>query len=87
MNCVNGFCTAWARNKHYGYCSSNGHGKVKITSEKENWLKSRNGQYQFKVPFMVYVDSESVLKVVYEQYIKEMNQMKTKRKGKAPYKE
>ena len=27
---------------------------VKMPTEKEKWLKFRDGQYQFKVPFMLY---------------------------------
>ena len=53
MNCLNGFCTESARGKHYGYCSSNGHVKVNMSTEKEKWLKFHDGQYHFKVPFML----------------------------------
>ena len=53
MNCLNGFCTESARGKHYGYCSSNGHVKVNMPTEKEKWLKFHDGQYHFKVPFML----------------------------------
>ena len=35
MNCLNGFRTEAARDKHYEYCSSNGHVKVKMPTEKE----------------------------------------------------
>ena len=68
VNCLNGFRTSPARNKHYGYCSSNGHVKVKMPSEKEKWLKFHDGQYQFKVPFMLYADFESILEPVDERY-------------------
>ena len=44
------------------YCSSNGHVKVNMPTEKEKWLKFHDGQYQFKVPFMLYADFESILK-------------------------
>ena len=60
MNCLNGFRTSSARNKHYEYCSSNGHVKVKMPTDKEKWLKFHDGQYQFKVPFMLYADFEKV---------------------------
>ena len=36
INCLNGFCTASARYKHSEHCSSNGHVKVKMLSEKKN---------------------------------------------------
>ena len=82
MSCLNGFRTGSARNKHYEYCSSNGHVKVKMPTENEKWLKFHVGQYQFKVPFMLYADFESVLKPVDERYRDRMNTMKTERKGK-----
>ena len=35
MNCLNGFRTGSARDKHYEYCSSNGHVKVNMPTGKE----------------------------------------------------
>ena len=87
INCLNGFRTGSARDKHYVYCSTNGHVKVKMATEKEKWLKFHNGQYQFKVPFMLYADFESISKPVDERYRVRMNTMKTERKGKVPYPE
>ena len=87
MNCFNGFRTASARDKHYEYCSSNGHVKVKMPTEKEKWLKFHDGQYQFMLPFMLYADSESILKPVDGRYRDKMNRMKAGRKGKASYTE
>ena len=87
MNCLNGFRTASARDKHYEHCSSNGHLKVTMPTEKEKWLKFHDGQCQFKVPFMMYADFESILKPVNERYRDKMNRMKVGRKGKAPYTE
>ena len=87
MNCLNGFRKASARDKHYEYCISNGYVKFKMPSEKEKWLKFHDGQYQFKVPFMLYADFESILKPVDERYRDRMNTMKTERKGKASYTE
>ena len=43
MNCLNGFRTESARDKHCEYCSSNGHVKVKMPSEKGKWLKFHDG--------------------------------------------
>ena len=83
MNCLNGFWIASARDKHYEYCSSNGHVKVNMPTEKEKWLKFHDGQYQF----MLYADFESILKPVDEQYRGKTNRMKTERKDKAPYTE
>ena len=85
MNCLNDFRAESARDKHYEYCSSNGHVKAKIPTDKEKWLKFHDRQYQFKVPFMLYADFESILKPVDEWYRDRMNTMKIERKGKAPY--
>ena len=58
-----------------------------MLTEKEKWLKFHDGQYQFKVLFMLYADFESILKPVDERYKEKMNTMKAGRKGKAPYTE
>ena len=84
MNCLNGFRTLSARDKHYDYCSSNGHIKVK---GKEKWLKFHDGRYQFKFPFMLNADFKGILKPTNERYRDKMNRMKTGRKGKASYTE
>ena len=67
MNCLNGFRTASTRDKHYDYCSSNGHVKVKMPAKKEKRLNFHDGQYQFKVLFMLHADFESILKLVDER--------------------
>ena len=77
MNHLNGFQRDSAKDKHCEYCSNNGHVKVKMPTEKEKWLKFNNGQYQFKVPFMLYADFESILKPADERYKNNMNTMKT----------
>ena len=53
-----------------------------MPTEKEKWLKFHDGEYQFKVPFMLNSDIESILKPVDERYREKMNRMKTERKGK-----
>ena len=87
MNCLNSFRTESGRDKHYEYCSSSGHFNVKMPTEKEKLLTFHDGQYQFKVPFMLYADFESILKPVDERYRDKMNRMRTERKGKAQYTE
>ena len=87
MNCLNGFWTGSARDKHYEYCSSNGHVKVNMPREEEKSLKFCDEQYQFKVSFMLYAEFESILKPVEERYRDKMNTMKTERKSKASYAE
>ena len=58
-----------------------------MSTEKEKWLKFHDGQYQFKIPFMLYADFESVLKPVDKRYRKKVNTVKTERKRKASYTE
>ena len=50
MKWLNGFRTGSARDKHYDYCSSNGHAlDVRdLPNEKEKWLKLHDSLYQFK---------------------------------------
>ena len=81
MNCLNGFRTESGRDKHYGYCSSNGHIKVNMPTEKK-WLKCHDGQHQFMLPFMLYAEFESVLKPVDEQYRDQINRMKLREKAR-----
>ena len=83
VNCLNGFRTESARDKHYEYCSGNDEVKIKMPSEKEKWLKYHQGEKQFRVPFMLYADFESILKPVEERYRDKMNQMKSKRQGRS----
>ena len=49
------------------------------------WRCHHDRQYQFKVPFMLYSDFESILKPVDEWYRDRINTMKTDRKSKASY--
>ena len=87
INCFSDFWTASVKNKHYECWSSNDQVRVKMPSEIERWLKLHDGQYQFRVPFVLYADFESMLKPVDEKYREKMNQKKAERKGKIPYTE
>ena len=87
VNCLNGFRTESARDKHYLYCSSHGEVNIKMPEEREKWLKFHDGQCQFKVPFMLYADFESILKPVEERYKDEMSRMKAERGVEASYTE
>ena len=58
-----------------------------MPNENEKWLKFHDGQYQFKVSFLLYADFESILKPVDDRYRDKMNTMKAERKGKVPYTE
>ena len=54
-----------------------------MPTAEEKWLKFDDRRYQFKVPFMLYSDFESILKPVDKRYRDKMNAMKAGRKGKA----
>ena len=57
------------------------------TIAERKMVQIHNGKYQFKVPFILYTDFESILKPVDEKYREKMNQMKTERKGKPSFTE
>ena len=60
MNCLQGFQYEESRDKHFEYCKDNE--TVRIEMPKEGSLvKFQNGQYQFKVPFIMYTNFESIL--------------------------
>ena len=62
-NCLNGFKTQESRDVHYKYCAYNE--PVKIEMPKGNAIvKYSNGQHQFKVPFIMYADFESILEPI-----------------------
>ena len=79
MNCLNGFSTESARDKHYEYCSIHGKVKVKMFAEKDKWMQYHDGQCLFKVLIMLYADFESILVPKDERYKDKMNQLKSKR--------
>ena len=63
INCLQGFNEARSRDEHYVYCRSNK--AVRIEMPNVNPIvKYSDGQYQFKVPFMMYADFESILEPI-----------------------
>ena len=59
-NCLNGFTSEISRDEHYNYCRSKD--SVRVEMPKDNPIvKYADGQYQFKVPFVIYADFESIL--------------------------
>ena len=62
-NCLQGCKTAESRDNHYDYCRSNE--SVRIEMPTRNPIVSySNGQHQFKVPFVMYADFESILEPI-----------------------
>ena len=70
-----------ARNKHYENCSI----IVKSPSDKEEWLKLHDGQYQVNDPFILQTHSGRIFNPFEQQYIEKSNRMKAEHKGKTPY--
>ena len=64
MNCLQGFYSVFSRNRHFEYCVDRDAVRVVMPSDngKDNWLCYSSGDKQFKVPFIMYADFESILK-------------------------
>ena len=62
-NCLQGFNEASSRDEHYLYCRSNEAVSIEMPNKKPI-VKYSDGQYQFKVPFMMHADFESILEKV-----------------------
>ena len=60
---MQGFTEQKSRNEHYAYCRSNEAVRIEMLNKKLV-IKYSAGQYQFKVPFMMYADFESILKPI-----------------------
>ena len=59
-NCLNGFESEIIRDEHYEYCRSKDSVRVEMPT-KNPIVKYTDGQYQFKVPFVIYADFEFIL--------------------------
>ena len=60
INCLNGFTSEVSRDEHYDYCKTKESVRVEMPI-KNPLVKYTDGQYQFKVPFVIYADFESIL--------------------------
>ena len=63
MNCLQGFKEESSRDKHLDYCINNESVKVEMP-HKNRIVQYSDGQFQFKVPFIIYADVESILEPV-----------------------
>ena len=59
MNCLQGFKEESSRDEHIGYCVDNESVKIEMP-HKNPRVQYLDGQFQFKVPFIMYVDFESI---------------------------
>ena len=77
-NCLTPFNSEKSRYEHYRYCVDHDAVKVEMPSMKEKWIKYCDGQNQFKVPFTMYADFESILKPMDERYNEKMKAKQAK---------
>ena len=61
VNCLNGFESEIIRNDHYEYCKHRDSVRVEMPTKDKSIVKYTDGQYQFKVLFVIYADFESIL--------------------------
>ena len=58
-----GFAEQHSRDEHYAYCRSNESVRIEMPT-KRLIVEYSNGQHQFKVPFIMYADFESILEPI-----------------------
>ena len=63
INCLQGFAEQKSRDEHYVYCTSNEAVRTEMPNKKPI-VEYSDGQYPFKVPFMMYADFESILEPI-----------------------
>ena len=63
INCLQGFAEQKSRYEHYVCCRSNEAVRIEMPNRKPI-VEYSDGQYQFKVPFMMYADFESILEPI-----------------------
>ena len=63
-NCLQGFSEECSRDEHYAYCRSNQAVRIEMPT-KCPIVEYSNGQHQFKVPFIMYADFESILEPIH----------------------
>ena len=63
MNCLQGFKEESSRDEHLDYCINNESVKVEMP-HKNLIVQYSDGQFQFKVPFIMYADFESILEPI-----------------------
>ena len=63
MNYLQGFTLESSRDEHYAYCIDNESIRVEMP-RKGLTVEFCDGQNQFKIPFIMYADFESILKPI-----------------------
>ena len=60
MNCLQGFTQESSRDQHQVYCENNESVRVEMPKQGST-VEFKDGQNQFRVPFIMYADFESIL--------------------------
>ena len=60
MNCLQGFTQESSRDQHQVYCENNESVRVEMPKQSST-VKFKDGQNQFKAPFIMYADFKSIL--------------------------
>ena len=63
MNCLQGFTQESSRDKHQVYCENNESVRVEMPKQGST-IEFKDRQNQFKVPFIMYADFESILELM-----------------------
>ena len=63
MNCLQGFTQESSRYQHQAYCEDNVSVRVEMPKQCST-IEFKDGQNQFKVPFIMYADFESILELM-----------------------
>ena len=63
MNCLQGFTQELSRDQHQAYCEDNESVRVEMPKQGST-IEFKDGQNQFKVPFIMYADFESILEMM-----------------------
>ena len=63
LNCLQGFWEESSRDEHVHYCKNNESVHIEMPHKKPI-VEYLDGQFQFKVPFIIYADFESILEPI-----------------------
>ena len=63
MNCLQGFTQELSRDQHQAYYQDNESVRVEMPKQ-DSTVEFKDGQNQFKVPFIMYADLESILELM-----------------------
>ena len=63
MNCLQSFHSVESRDKHFEYSQDNKRVKIEIP-DKNSFVIFHDGQYPFKVAFIMYADFDNILRSV-----------------------